>query len=358
MPEGKDREKTEPATPKRREDARKKGQIAISKEVPSVVILFAALSVLFFSGSWMLLNILRFMRGVFENMGALELQAGSMPGLMTEIFGQTLTLLTPLMIAVMIAGLAGNIIQVGFLVAGETLVPKWSKLNPIKGMKKFASLRSLVELLKSLLKIVIVGAIACLMIRGESENIPGLMRMGVGDILSFIGGVSIRICFYTCLVLVILAALDYAFQKWRYENELKMTKQEVKDELKQREGDPRVKSRIRRAQIAMARRRMMDAVPEASVVITNPTHLAIALKFDPDTMIAPGVVAKGAGFMAERIKEIARQNKTPLVENKPLAQALYKASEIGDLIPVDLYKAVAEVLAYVYRLKAMRNVRP
>jgi len=355
MPEGKDQEKTEPATPKRREDARKKGQTAISKEVSSVFILLSALGVLFFTGSWMFLSLSSFMRGIFQNIGSLRLQEDSINLFLVEVFRQFLSILTPLMTAVFIAGIAGNIIQVGFLFTGETLVPKLSKLNPVKGMKKFVSLKSLMELFKSLLKIMIVGGIAFLMVRGELENIPALMQTSVREIISFIGRVSFKICLYTCLVLIILAVLDYAFQRWQHEKSLKMTKQEVKDELKQREGDPAVKARIRRVQMEMARRRMMEAVPEATVVITNPTRLAVALKFDVKEMLAPCVVAKGAGFIAERIREIANLNNVPIVEHKHLAQTLFKAVEIGDLIPVELYRAVAEILAYVYRLKDMRN---
>ncbi|MFC1886708.1 flagellar biosynthesis protein FlhB [Thermodesulfobacteriota bacterium] len=355
MPEGKDQEKTEPATPKRRSEARKKGQVAVSKEVPSVIILFSALSVLFFTGSWMFWGLRGFMRNIFQNLSSMNLQANSSHQFLTGVFEQIVSILAPVMVAVVIAGLAGNILQVGFLFTGETFVPKFSKLNPIKGMKRFVSIRSLVELLKSLLKLLLVGVIAFLMIRKELENIPGLMQMGTGEILSFICGVSIRICFYTCLVLIILAALDFAFQRWRFEKDLKMSKQEVKDELKQREGDPKIKARIRRVQIEMARRRMMEAVPDATVVITNPTHLAVALKFDVKKMLAPVVVAKGAGLIAQRIKEIAQKNNVVVVEHKPLAQALYKAVEIGALIPMELYQAVAEILAYVYRLKQMRH---
>jgi flagellar biosynthetic protein FlhB len=181
------------------------------------------------------------------------------------------------------------------------------------------------------------------------------MEMGVGEILFFIGRVSFSICFYTSLALIVLAALDYAFQRFQYEESLKMSKQELKDELKQREGDPLVKARIRRTQIEMARRRMMEAVPEADVVITNPNSLAVALKYDAEKMIAPRVIAKGAGFIAERIKEIAKDKGIPVIENKPLAQTLFKVVEIGEFIPVNLYRAVAEILAYVYRLKGVKS---
>jgi len=191
------------------------------------------------------------------------------------------------------------------------------------------------------------------MVREEVDKFPLLIRMEIWEILIFIGQVSFKICFYTCIVLIILAALDFAFQKWQHIKGLKMTKQEVKDEAKQSEGDPKIKSRIRRAQMEMARRRMMEAVPNADVIITNPTRLAIALQFDAKKMTAPMVTAKGSGFIAERIREIAKEHNIPIVEEKPLARILYKSVEIDDMIPVSLYQAVAEILAYVYRLNGM-----
>ena len=231
--------------------------------------------------------------------------------------------------------------------------PKLNKLNPISGMKKFVSLKALVELVKSIFKVLLVGGIAYGVIRTETVKFPGLMQQEVGDILIFIGKLSFKVFFFVCLALIILAVLDYIYQRWQYEEDLKMTKQQVKDERKQQEGDPKVKSRIRKVQLEMASRRMMEAVPEADVVITNPVHLAVALQFDAAKMIAPVVVAKGAGHLAERIKEIARNHQVPIVEDKPLAQALHKMVEIGEYIPVELYRTVAEVLAYVYRLKGM-----
>jgi flagellar biosynthetic protein FlhB len=220
-------------------------------------------------------------------------------------------------------------------------------------MKRFVSLKSLVELGKSIIKILFIGGIAYLILKSDLEEFPNLIQQEVGQIVVFIARVSLKLFFLVSLAMIVLAVLDYIYQRWQYEQDLKMTKQEVKDEFKQSQGDPKVKARIRGVQLEMARRRMMEAVPEADVVITNPTHLAIALKFDSREMIAPRVVAKGAGFVAQRIREIAEENRIPLVEEKPLAQALYKMVEIGDYIPAELYRAVAEVLAYVYRLKGM-----
>jgi flagellar biosynthetic protein FlhB len=356
MPEAKGQEKTEPATPKRREEAKKKGQVAQSREIPSVLVLMSSLGVLFFSGSWMLVGLSGFMGGIFRNIDSLHhLQAISAHSFLVEIFSQVIKILMPLMFAVLIAGIASNILQVGFLFTAEPLTPKLSKLNPFEGIKRLVSLKSLAELVKSVIKLFFVGSIAFLMIKGELTNIPSLMHMGVADTLSFIARVSIKICFFTCLTLIILSALDYAFQRWQHEKSLRMTKQEVKDEFKQREGDPAVKARIKSIQREMARRRMMESVPEADVVITNPTSLAIALKYDAAAMMAPRVIAKGAGLIADRIKKIAKENSVPLVEHKSLAQTLFKLVEIGEFIPVSLYKAVAEVLAYVYSLKAKKR---
>lgn len=356
MSQGNDQEKTEQATPKRRQESRKKGQVAKSKEVPSALILLASICIFFFLGSWMFWRLSGFMEGVFQNLGTLRLETVPKScAFLSKVFRQIFIILMPLMLAVLITGIAGNLAQVGFLFTGKPLSPDFSRIDPIKGMKKIISLRSLMELVKSVIKIFFVGGIAFLVVRGELENIPALIQMSVGEILAFVGKVSFKICFYTCLALIVLAILDYAFQRWQHEKDLKMTKQEVKEERKQSDGDPKIKARIRKVQMEMSQRRMMQKVPEATVIITNPTRLAIALKFEADEMIAPRVIAKGAGFIAGRIREIAKENDIPIVEHKPLAQTLFKAAEIGDFIPVDLYRAVAEILAYVYRLKGMRN---
>jgi len=344
-------EKTEQATEKRREDSKKKGQIAKSREIPSVFILLTGLGVFFFAGSWMLRHMSVFMAGMLQNMGTLRLEQVSAHAFLVEVSFQIFKVLSPIMVAVVVAGLFSNVMQVGFMLSGKPLIPKLSKIDPLKGIKRLVSMRSLAELIKSLLKIGIVGGMAYLMVRNEMDQIPSLMQMAVADIFSYLGQMTFNICFYTCLVLIVPAVLDYAFQKWQHEKDLRMSKQEVKEETKQREGDPLIKARIRRTQMEMARSRMMEAVPGADVVVTNPTHLAVALKFDAGQMAAPKVVAKGAGFVAQRIKEIARENNVSVIENKPLARTLFKSVKLGGAIPVELYKAVAEVLAYVYRLK-------
>ena len=349
-------EKTERPTPKKIADARKKGTVAKSREIPSAVIMLTSLGIFFFSGSWMFSSLSEFMGLIFKNIGSFRVHdITTASTLSIMVLKNVLSIILPFMLAIVTAGIVSNIMQFGFLFSPEAFSPKMSKFNPISGIKKLFSLRSFIELIKSLIKITFVGGIAYLTIKTELKTIPTLMQMDVKDIISFIGITSFKICLYVSMALIILAVLDFAYQKYEHIKNLKMTKQEVKDENKQTEGDPQIKARIRSIQIEMSRRRMMESVPEADVVITNPTHLAIALKFDSEKMIAPKIVAKGAGKIAERIREIADENYVPIVENKLLAQTLFKITEIGDYIPAELYQAVAEVLAYVYRLKGMRT---
>ena len=354
MPESGGQERTEKATPKRRQEARRKGQVAQSREIPSVLILMTAMGFFYFAGSWMFWNMAGVIGGVYERLGTVRLDAVSdVSAFSVEVFNKVFLILIPFFVPVLIAGMAGNIGQIGFEIHSEPMRPKLTKLNPISGMKKFVSLKSLVEMVKSIFKILVVGGISYGVVKKETTKFPGLMQQEVGDILLFIGNVAFKIFFFVCLALIILAVFDYLYQRWQYEKDLKMTKQQVKDERRQSEGDPKVKGRIRKVQLEMARRRMMEAVPQADVVITNPIHLAVALKFDAASMVAPTVVAKGSGHIAERIKETARNHQVPIIEDKPLAQTLHKMVEIGEYIPAELYRAVAEVLAYVYRLKGM-----
>ena len=295
------------------------------------------------------------MHGIFQNLGTLDLKGISVRAFLFEVLQHVGFIMMPLLLVVLILGIAANLLQVGFLFTLKPFTPKLSKFNPITGMKKFVSLKSLVELLKSLFKISFIGGISWLVLRGELDAIPSLIEMSVGQIMTYMGTVSLKMLFYVGLGMLILAAIDFIYQRWQHTKDLMMSKQEVKDEAKQAEGDPQIKGKIRQAQREMAMRRMMESVPDADVVITNPTTLAVAVKYDATQMFAPQVVAKGAKLIAERIKDIARDNDVPIVENKPLAQTLFKSMEIGDLVPPNLYKAVAEVLAYVYKLKGQRN---
>jgi flagellar biosynthetic protein FlhB len=352
MAEAAGQERTEKATGKRRMEARRRGQVAISREIPSALILFTLLGVFAFAGPHLLDQLTRLVAGIFGRLNSIRVHTISDAGaLVFDLIQTSLMLLAPVCLPLLVAGFIGNVGQIGFELHAEPMSPKLSKLNPLAGVKRIFSLRGLVELAKSLLKIVFVGAIAWSVMSGFLAEFPSLVRRDLADIWGFTLTAAFRIILYVSLALLVLAALDYIYQRWQHEESLKMTKQEIKDERKQTEGDPQVKSRIRSIQRQVAYQRMMAEVPTSDVVITNPTHLAVALRFDPAEMTAPRVTAKGADFMAERIRDIARESNVPIVENKPLAQALYKMADLGDYIPVDLYRAVAEVLAYVYRLK-------
>ena len=264
MAEAAAQEKTEKATPRRRQEARKKGQVAQSKEISSVLILMTTIGVFYFAGSWIFYNLSGLFSGIYQNMDALELNNASEAGLFSRtIFHYLVSILIPVFLPIVVMAIIANVAQVGFEMHSQPLHPKLSKLNPISGMKKFLSLKSLVELVKSLVKIVVVGGIAYVTIAKETRYFPSLMQKSVVDILLFIAAVAFKIFFFVCLVLIVLAALDYVYQHWQHEKSLRMTKQEVKDERKRTEGDPKIKARIRSIQLEMAQRRMMEAIPEA-----------------------------------------------------------------------------------------------
>ncbi|HPA15571.1 MAG TPA: flagellar biosynthesis protein FlhB [Desulfobacterales bacterium] len=351
MPEESFQEKTEKATPKKREKVREEGQVAKSMELPSVLILMAAIIVLYIFGYYSYQNLTGLLRYsfTFDSIPNLDLKHGIF--LMNKHTIQMILILAPLMVAVFLAALVANFFQVGFYVSFKAVEPKLNKLDIIKGFGRLFSMRSLVELTKSIVKLCIIGVIAYFVVKGEANRMLGMHDASVAYFLLFILKGIMKIFFWVILAMSAMAVLDYGFQKWQFEKQIMMTKQEVKDESKQMEGDPQVKSRIRSIQYQAARKRMMQAVPEADVVVTNPTHLAIAIHYESGSMNAPKVTAKGAGLLAERIKKIARENHIPVIENKELARNLYKLVDIGQNIPLQLYRAVAELLAFVYKLK-------
>jgi flagellar biosynthetic protein FlhB len=349
-----DQEKTEQATPKRERESREEGQVIHSKEVSSALVLLGAIVAFYAAGSWMVHRMAGVMQRYLGGMGAISLRDDSLQTLVFNVMTDFALIVAPVMLATLVLGVAASVFQVGFTFSTKSLTPKFSKLNPIRGIGRLFSMRSSVDVVKALAKILVLGGLAYSLIQGQTQALPLLIQMDVMDIWAFIGRVSLRICLYTFLAMAAIACLDYLFQWWQHQKDLRMTKQEIKEESRQAEGDPKVKSRIRSIQLEMSRRRMMDGVPDATVVITNPTHLAIALKYDSKNMQAPKVVAKGAGFIAEKIKEIAKSNRIPVVENKPLARAMFKAADVGAYIPLEMYRAVAEILAYVYRLKGAR----
>jgi flagellar biosynthetic protein FlhB len=347
-------ERTEKATGKRRSEARKKGQVAKSREISSVAVLLAALSVLYLLSTFFLRQISSVMVRSFQKIGTWAMDFDHTLAFRAEILWWLFQTLAPLLLAISVAAVLSNFVQVGSLFSAEAIQPQFKRISPITGVSRLFSKNSLVELLKSVGKILIIGWVAYSTVRQELAGISSLTDQDVAGIFRFVGLVSARILFKTLLVMIGLAALDYAFQRWSYEKSLRMTKREVFEEYKQSEGDPLIKSRIRSIQREMARKRMMAEIPKADVVITNPTHLAVALRYERQEMTSPKVVAKGAGWIAEKIKEIAQAHGVPIVENKPLAQVLFKTVELGQMIPSSMYQMVAELLAHVYRMKNRR----
>ncbi len=342
-------EKTEEPTAKRKADARKKGQVGKSQEINAAFVLLAGFMVLKVLGGNAVAEIMNYSTYIYGNLNV-DINEES---IMQMFIGMIILLAKtsiPLMVFIMIIGLAMNLAQVGLNFSTETISFDPNKLNPINGAKRMFSKRSLVELIKSLLKIIIIGYFIITYLKDEVFQIPKLIYMDIFAGLNKMSDTIFFLAFKIIGVFIVMAVLDYAYQKWQNLQDLKMSKQEVKEEFKQQEGDPKIKGKIRQKQRQMAMARMMQEVPQADVIVTNPTHFAVALKYQSG-MSAPIVIAKGQDLVAQKIKAIARESNVPIVENKPLARALFAAVEIGAAIPQELYKAVAEVLAYVYRLK-------
>jgi flagellar biosynthesis protein FlhB len=345
-------DKTEKATPKRRREAREKGQVLKSNEVSSALLLLSSFFALRLFGPYMFNRISGFAKKVITEYTKLDFYNIST---VMKLFLETVTVLgltmLPLLGVVVVTGLVTGYAQVGFLFTTKTLSFKFERLNPLNGIKKIFSVKSIAELLKSLFKVIIIGYMAYSYLRSQEKHIVNLMSTDVIGTASFIGITSINLAIRISIVLIILGAMDYGYQWWEYEKNLKMSKQEVKEEYKQTEGNPEIKSKIKQKQRQISMRRMLMEVPKADVVITNPTHYAASIRYDAEKEDAPVVTAKGCDYMALRIREKALKNGVEVVENKVLARNIYENVEIGDKIPHELYQAVAEVLAYVYGIK-------
>ncbi|GGG12286.1 flagellar biosynthesis protein FlhB [Paenibacillus abyssi] len=348
-------EKTEKATPKKKQESRQKGQVAKSMDVPAAFILLFSFLSLLMMGDYYKERLLGMFGNMFEDMLTMELTTGNVVDLFADLIVQGLILLAPIFIIVFVIALIGNYIQVGFLLTGDPLMMKFSKINPIQGFKNIFSMRSVVEFFKSILKLTIIGIVVAMTLWNEREHIMALSHVPIESIFSFTASITLTLGLQIGALLIVLAIFDYLFQRYDYEKSLRMSKQDVKDEYKKTEGNPLIKGRIRERQRRMAMQRMMQEVPKADVIITNPTHFAIALQYDSAKMEAPVIIAKGMDYVALRIKEIAKENGVITMENKPLARALYERTEIGDAVPADLFQAVAEVLAYVYKMKRRVN---
>lgn len=346
-----DDDKTEEPSSQRLEDFRKEGQVAQSKELTSLMVLLATLGALYGLGPTLATDFMDFMRRMFMEASVAELTHERAGNLLMMCLMQTGRMVLPIAAAGFLAGVLGSIVQFGFLFTWTPLEPQISRINPISGFQRIFSMGSLAEGVKSIFKLVAVVSATYLLLKSEILGSSSMIDMDSQAFVAHMSSSGFRLIGGVCIGLFVVAAGDFAYQKFKYHKSLMMTKQEVKTEHKQREGDPMLKARIRGLQREMARKRMMAEVPKADVIVTNPTHYAVALKYDGEKMAAPRVVAKGKDLIAQRIKEIARQNGIPLVENVPLARALHKSVKVGGVVPRALYQAVAEVLAYVYRLK-------
>jgi flagellar biosynthesis protein FlhB len=344
-------EKTEQATPKKRDEARKRGQVARSMELNSVAILFFGLLSLVFLSGWFYQQITSNFYTGFARISNFELNPNTVYSLFKENGLHFIQTMAPLLLVLAVIGILINFAQVGALFTLEPLTPKLDKLDITKGFQRLLSKKTAVGLVRDIIKISIIGYISYLTIKSALPSLFVLADQSAGQILQVGGALTIKIGLRISLALLFLAILDFAFQKFDYEKDLRMTRQEIKEEYREFEGDPQIKGRIRRIQREMARKRMLHDVETADVVITNPTHIAVALRYDMAKDAAPVVVAKGERLIAEKIKEVAQKFSVPIVENKPLARALFELAEIGMQIPSKLFRAVAEVLAYIYKQK-------
>ncbi|MDD3839693.1 MAG: flagellar biosynthesis protein FlhB [Clostridia bacterium] len=346
-------EKTEKATPKKRREARSEGQVIRSNDLNSAFLLLFFFAILSLFISITADTLKEYSREIFQIGKDLDdiYTITGIRDVMLVSFKTWGVAVLPYMATAFLTGLILNYAQVGFLLTAKPLTPNLNRLNPIEGFKRIFSKKAFVELLKALVKLTAILYIVYSELLKNYQDIPNLVNLSIYDALIFIKENAVKIGIKAAAVIIAIAIFDYFFQWMEYEKSIKMTKYEVKQELKQTEGDPYIKSKIRERQREIGLKRMMQEIPKADVIITNPTHYAVALKYDPESYTAPVVVAKGKDNIARKIKEVAKSNNVSIIENKMLARELYNTVEIGSEIPPELYKAVAEILAYIYGLK-------
>jgi flagellar biosynthetic protein FlhB len=349
-----DSSRTEKATPKRRREARKRGQIARSPKLVAAIVFVGGIVALSLQAPLIVQNLSSMLRRVLSNLTVAELTDEGLQKLFLSCAMDIAGAVFMVTGTAIVLGVAANMAQGGLVLSTYRLGLRFENLNPVTGFKKLMPGTAGGELAKSLFTVGAVAFTAYMVYAGAVSRLPRLVFMSPGDIASTIAAIVFEFSMKCGVLLLLLGAVDYYLNRRRVEKSIRMTKQEVKDEARNAEGNPEIRSRIRRRQREIALRSMMADIPKADVIITNPTHYAVALRYKPESMSAPVVVAKGKGYVALRIREIAQEHKVPFVENKPLARALFKSVEIGKQIPVELFKAVAEVLAYVYRLRSMR----
>ncbi|MFZ8894660.1 MAG: flagellar biosynthesis protein FlhB [bacterium] len=355
MAEQDGQEKTEAPTERKREKAREDGQVASSKELPSAALLAAATLSFMVMGQ----NILTAAQSMFADIMRepirSDMNANVLYDLMATSVSKILIPFIPFAILLVVVAIFSSILQVGVRFTLKPIAPKFSKLSPFQGLKRIFGTQGLMELLKSLAKLLLIGFIGFITFEEEMGRINALALITPAQIVFYNFSVIIEVTGRMVLALIAIAIFDFMYQRWHFEQQLKMTKQEVKDEAKQSEGDPQLKARIRQIQREMSNARMMQEVPKADAIVVNPTHYAVALKYDRESMNAPQVVAKGVDYMALRIRKVADQNDVPILERPQLARDLYAGVEIGQVIPERFFKAVAEILAYVYRLQRKKR---
>jgi flagellar biosynthesis protein FlhB len=344
-------ERTEPATQRKREEARRRGQVAKSMELISAVTLLTGFSVLTLAAPFMGETLLRYGRLLWEQAAVQDWSDSGVHQLVINLAVTTAIIVAPVALITLLAGLFANLLQVGFLFSLRPITPDFNRINPIAGAQRILSKRALADLAKSLAKIAIVVVVVYVAIKEDLDTFPALITLSPVQFTIAVGELIAKVVLRVGIAMLVVAFLDFVYQRWEYEQSLRMTKQEIKEELKQQEGHPEIRQRIRQKQREMARMRMMQDVKKADVVVTNPTHYAVALAYRQQEMEAPKVLAKGQGFVALRIREIAEEAGIPVVENPPVARQLYQLADVGQVIPADLYQTVAEILAFVYRLK-------
>jgi len=345
-------QKTEEPTPKKLEETRKKGQVPLSREMNNWIVLLAATIVVVGMGPPLMSDLTGLLRLVFDNAHQIGSMSGRSHGeILKRLYFDVLSIMAVPVLFLMGAAFLAPFIQIGPLIAPENIKPSLSKISPISGLGRLFSMRSLFEFAKGVLKIAIVGTVGFVILKPYYGNIDHFVGLPIGFMLDELRGLFLRLMIGVLVVLFILAVIDVVYQRMEHLKKIRMSRQEIKDEYKQTEGDPHMRARLRQLRMERARQRMIQAVPTADVVITNPTHFAIALKYDQEQMDAPVCVAKGIDAIALRIREVAEENKVTIVENRPLARALYDTVEIDDMIPEEHYKAVAEVISFVFRLK-------
>ncbi len=351
MPERDFQERTEQATPRRRRQARQKGQVARSMELNAAAIICLGFAALYVLGPSLAGKTANLMTYVFTNAPFLALSDKSFLGVFNEASLRFLNIVLPVFVVMSVVAVGINVVQVGFDLSPKVINPRFDKIDPVKGLKRLFSGRSLFMAVRDSVKLLIVGIVAYKVIESEFEGFFLYPDMTIGQLASALGSLTFSIAIKIGVCILAIAIIDYLYQKHEYEKSIRMSKQEIKEEWKDTEGSPQMKARIRQIQREMSKKRMMAAVPLADVVVTNPTEIAVALKYEREEHNAPYVVAKGERLIAQKIREIAAEYKIPIVEDKPLARSLFKLCDIGEMVPETLYRAVAELLAYVYKLK-------